>query len=355
MRFAVGVVCGLVFGGTAGLKIAAELGIDELIGTGRDDADGLGGGEPLRLVGAGFRAALFARPAASAGSRQWRRSPAPVSAHKLRSDCAGCGETPTDARARPNEHKFVGLGSTRSRPDGAFSGYASLFGSVDLGKDMVERGAFAAIAARRAARRASACCSSTIRRADRRVDRDPRGCARAVRARPAGEGGRPGARGAGADARRRARRAVDRLPHGAREEATPTSGVRRILEADLWEISVVTFPMLPGARVEPVKGRQRRRAADDTDEFERWLTRDAGLTRGEARTVIAKGLRQPGCASGMPRRRQRRERAGADVMRDGDHALHQSRTRKYCSDDRQSQPVRRHGRPEDEGVGRDRI
>ena len=34
VRFAVGVVCGLVFGGTAGLKIAAELGIERLIGTG---------------------------------------------------------------------------------------------------------------------------------------------------------------------------------------------------------------------------------------------------------------------------------------------------------------------------------
>ena len=32
------------------------------------------------------------------------------------------------------------------------------------------------------------------------------------------------------------------------------SGVRRILEADLWEISVVTFPMLPDARVTAVKG-----------------------------------------------------------------------------------------------------
>jgi len=30
-------------------------------------------------------------------------------------------------------------------------------------------------------------------------------------------------------------------------------GVRRILEADLWEISVVTFPMLPSARVSNVK------------------------------------------------------------------------------------------------------
>jgi hypothetical protein len=31
-RFAVGVVCGLVFGGTAGLKIASELGIERLLG-----------------------------------------------------------------------------------------------------------------------------------------------------------------------------------------------------------------------------------------------------------------------------------------------------------------------------------
>jgi hypothetical protein len=33
VRFAVGVVCGLVFGGTAGLKIAVELDVDQLIGT----------------------------------------------------------------------------------------------------------------------------------------------------------------------------------------------------------------------------------------------------------------------------------------------------------------------------------
>lgn len=32
IRFAVGVACGLVFGGTAGLKIAVELGVDRLIG-----------------------------------------------------------------------------------------------------------------------------------------------------------------------------------------------------------------------------------------------------------------------------------------------------------------------------------
>lgn len=33
-RFVVGVVCGLVFGGTAGLKIATELGVQDAIGPG---------------------------------------------------------------------------------------------------------------------------------------------------------------------------------------------------------------------------------------------------------------------------------------------------------------------------------
>jgi len=33
-RFAVGIVCGLVFGGTAGLKVAAELGIQDTIAPG---------------------------------------------------------------------------------------------------------------------------------------------------------------------------------------------------------------------------------------------------------------------------------------------------------------------------------
>ncbi|MBS3650804.1 hypothetical protein KEU06_19515 [Pseudaminobacter sp. 19-2017] len=33
IRFAVGLVCGLVFGGTAGLKIATELGLEETIGS----------------------------------------------------------------------------------------------------------------------------------------------------------------------------------------------------------------------------------------------------------------------------------------------------------------------------------
>ena len=35
----------------------------------------------------------------------------------------------------------------------------------------------------------------------------------------------------------------------------PATGVRRLDQIDLWEISVVTFPMLPEARVSAVKRR----------------------------------------------------------------------------------------------------
>lgn len=64
--------------------------------------------------------------------------------------------------------------------------------------------------------------------------------------------------------------------------------MRHIYEADLWEISVVTFPMLPEARIQSVKGARRR--LPTIRQFEAWLTRDAGLTRSDARKVIAKGF-----------------------------------------------------------------
>ncbi|SDB31539.1 phage prohead protease, HK97 family [Bauldia litoralis] len=35
------------------------------------------------------------------------------------------------------------------------------------------------------------------------------------------------------------------------------TGIRSLIEVDLWEISVVTFPMLPEARIEAVKSGDR--------------------------------------------------------------------------------------------------
>ncbi len=46
--------------------------------------------------------------------------------------------------------------------------------------------------------------------------------------------------------------AIDGLSIGFRTVRGRTdakSGVRRLIEVDLWEISIVTFPMLPAARV----------------------------------------------------------------------------------------------------------
>ena len=43
---------------------------------------------------------------------------------------------------RPTVRKFASLTLSELGGDGSFSGYASVFGEVDLGKDVIERGAF---------------------------------------------------------------------------------------------------------------------------------------------------------------------------------------------------------------------
>lgn len=47
-----------------------------------------------------------------------------------------------DMPVQAGERKFVDLALDEVESDGSFSGYASLFGAVDLAKDVVERGAF---------------------------------------------------------------------------------------------------------------------------------------------------------------------------------------------------------------------
>ena len=55
------------------------------------------------------------------------------------------------------------------------------------------------------------------------------------------------------------------------------TGVRRILEADLWEISIVTFPMLPSARVSNVKNARFFR--DKETELVRTMRRAARMMK----------------------------------------------------------------------------
>jgi HK97 family phage prohead protease len=214
-----------------------------------------------------------------------------------------------DMPARVAERKFVDLALDRVEADGTFSGYASLFGAVDLGKDLVERGAFA-----KALRERGAAGIRMLFQHDpaspigtwSEIREDRRGLF--VRGRLATDV----ARAREVHALMRAG-ALDGLSIGfrtvkARRDAS--AGIRHIIEADLWEISVVTFPMLPGARIETVKGGTRR--LPTVREFEMWLTRDAGLSRSEAKAVIARGF-----ASLMRRRdaATRKTQSLADTIR----------------------------------------
>jgi HK97 family phage prohead protease len=150
------------------------------------------------------------------------------------------------------EAKFLARPPARIRPDGLFEGYASLFGIADLGKDVVERGAFR----------------------DSLTRRGPGGVKLLWQHDPAEPIGRWVAlaedsrglfvRGQLSFAVARAREihalmregAIDGLSIGFRSEKArtePRSGLRRLERIDLWEISIVTFPMLPQARVSAVK------------------------------------------------------------------------------------------------------
>jgi HK97 family phage prohead protease len=57
---------------------------------------------------------------------------------------------------------------------------------------------------------------------------------------------------------------IDGLSIGYRTERTMTdrkTGIRRLFKLDLFEISIVTFPMLPQARISSVKRRTAQNAA----------------------------------------------------------------------------------------------
>ena len=148
--------------------------------------------------------------------------------------------------------KFANLELRGLNGDGSFSGYASVFGEVDLGKDSIEHGAFRKSLADRG--------PGGVRMLFQHDPSEPIGAWKTIRE----DGKGLYVEGVLADGVARAREvhqllknaALDGLSIGFRTVRARTdakSGVRRILEADLWEISVVTFPMLPSARVQNVK------------------------------------------------------------------------------------------------------
>lgn len=151
------------------------------------------------------------------------------------------------------ERKFAGVDLTRLDAHGMFSGYASLFGKVDLSKDAVEPGAF-----RRSLKNRPA---HSVRMLFQHDPNQPIGRWLEIREDARGLFVRgqltPGVAKSQELLKLMRAGAIDGLSIGfrtVRARKNAATGVRQIFEADLWEISVVTFPMLPEARVARVKG-----------------------------------------------------------------------------------------------------
>jgi HK97 family phage prohead protease len=152
----------------------------------------------------------------------------------------------------PRETKLLTEPLKTIEQNGVFEGYASLFGIADLGKDVVVPGAFADSLSKRGV--------GNIRLLWQHDPAEPVGRWLSIAE------DRRGLRVRGklnlAVERARDIHAlmqdggVDGLSIGFRVErarAERPTGLRRLEKLDLWEISIVTFPMLPGARVETVK------------------------------------------------------------------------------------------------------
>lgn len=150
------------------------------------------------------------------------------------------------------ESKLASEALMRVDTAGQFEGYASLFNLPDLGKDVVEPGAFAASLARRGPR--------GIKLLWQHDPAEPIGQWLTLR-----EDGRGlFVRGRLSLGVERAREVLSLLRDGAvdglsigfrtvKARTDPRSGCRRLSEIDLWEVSIVTFPLLPQARVSAVK------------------------------------------------------------------------------------------------------
>lgn len=182
------------------------------------------------------------------------------------------------------ERKAVRL-ECKAIEGGMIEGYASLFGVRDAGGDTVMRGAYT---------RTLAAMAETGRRVKMLWQHDPSqpiGVWDEVREDDWGlhvkgrilddvAKGRETIALIGAGA-------IDGLSIGYRTVAADRvpGGGRMLKELDIWEVSMVTFPMLQSARIDAIKAAQMT-----PRDMERLLTQDAGLTRSVARQLMAGGL-----------------------------------------------------------------
>lgn len=180
------------------------------------------------------------------------------------------------------QHKSVALEIKREPDeDGIFEGYASVFGVVDQGMDVVERGAFAK----------SLGSGRKVKMLWQHNTSDPIGVWDEIREDERGlyvKGRLLKEVQKGREAMALLKvGAIDSMSIGYRTiEAVPEANgrVRKLTEVDLFEVSLVTFPMLPDAKITSVKSITTER------EFEQFL-RDAGYSRKEAAAITLHGYK----------------------------------------------------------------
>ncbi len=156
------------------------------------------------------------------------------------------------ARPRMPEIKRAPMMLANVSDAGTFEGYASVFGIIDLGRDRVERGAFRETLQRKALR--------DIKMLWQHDAKTPLGSWLDIVEDERGLRVRGQLNLAVAKAREvlalMRDGAVDGLSigfHARKSYKDPRTGIRNLTAIDLTEISVVTFPMLPQARVSHVK------------------------------------------------------------------------------------------------------
>lgn len=155
----------------------------------------------------------------------------------------------TSLSAPALETKYCNLGGDLALKDCTIEGYASLFGAEDQGGDVVERGAYVASLKRKIA-------GGGVKMLWQHDPATPIGVWDEIKEDKKGLY----VRGRLLSEVQAGREALALLEAGAidglsigyrtiRAEKT-ASGGRKLLEVELWEVSVVTFPMLPEARVQ---------------------------------------------------------------------------------------------------------
>ena len=167
--------------------------------------------------------------------------------------------------------------------DGVIEGYASVFGNTDTGGDRVAPGAFRNSLIERPAQQVRMLWQHDPNEPIgvwEHIAEDARGLL--VRGRILADV----ARGREVLSLLRAG-AIDGLSIGfrtVRARMDEDIGVRTLLEIDLWEISIVTFPMNDAARVADVKQIATLR------DFENFLRDAGGYSRSEAKRIAAHGF-----------------------------------------------------------------